>query len=276
MSQQVLVSFKIGAYEDEVLCDVVPMQTSHILLGRLWQFDRSTSHDGRTDMYTFLHKGKMITLAPLTPKQVYEDQIKIQQECEKVDERKKIEKHERKERKRFMQNEREKVINGTDHEVKQEEKILLSAKAKDVRRGLLGGRTMLLFFTKEVSNHTYIFDSSLPSSFTKLLHDYEDVFLDDVSSGLPPIRGIEHQIDLIPGAPLPNRPAYRSNPEETKEIQKASGGDSRQKMGKRKFKPLCCPSHPYAKEGRVMEDVHRLLSYQYHNGNVSPSHPLFR
>ena len=38
--------------------------------------------------------------------------------------------------------------------------------------------------------------------------------------GLPPIRGIEHQIDLIPNVALPNRPAYRSNPQETKEIQR--------------------------------------------------------
>jgi hypothetical protein len=39
-------------------------------------------------------------------------------------------------------------------------------------------------------------------------------------SGLPPIRGIEHQIDFIPGAVIPNRPAYRSNLEETKELQR--------------------------------------------------------
>ncbi|KAK1680853.1 hypothetical protein QYE76_041701 [Lolium multiflorum] len=32
--------------------------------------------------------------------------------------------------------------------------------------------------------------------------------------------GIEHRIDLIPGAPLPNRAAYRTNPEDTKEIQR--------------------------------------------------------
>jgi hypothetical protein len=33
------------------------------------------------------------------------------------------------------------------------------------------------------------------------------------------LRGIEYQIDLIPGATLPNCAAHRTNPEETKEIQ---------------------------------------------------------
>ncbi|XP_073354998.1 uncharacterized protein [Aegilops tauschii subsp. strangulata] len=37
---------------------------------------------------------------------------------------------------------------------------------------------------------------------------------------LPPIGGIEDRIDLIPGAPLPNKAPYRVNPEETKEIQR--------------------------------------------------------
>uniref|UniRef100_A0A2N9HEF3 Reverse transcriptase domain-containing protein n=1 Tax=Fagus sylvatica TaxID=28930 RepID=A0A2N9HEF3_FAGSY len=37
---------------------------------------------------------------------------------------------------------------------------------------------------------------------------------------LPPIKGIEHQFDFVPGAAIPNRPAYRSNLEETKELQR--------------------------------------------------------
>jgi hypothetical protein len=61
---------------------------------------------------------------------------------------------------------------------------------------------------------------SLPSAVTNLLQEYDDVFPMKVPLGLPPIRGIEHQIDLIREASLPNCAPYRTNPEETKEIQR--------------------------------------------------------
>ncbi|XP_057976021.1 uncharacterized protein LOC131163450 [Malania oleifera] len=56
--------------------------------------------------------------------------------------------------------------------------------------------------------------------FTDYALEYKDVFPVDVPNGLPPIRGIEHQIDFIPGAMILNCPAYRSSPEETKELQR--------------------------------------------------------
>jgi len=73
---------------------------------------------------------------------------------------------------------------------------------------------------KESYFNTNELDESLPSVVVSLLQEYEDVFPNDVPSGLPPIRGIEHQIDFVPSATIPNRPAYRSNPEETKELQR--------------------------------------------------------
>ena len=62
--------------------------------------------------------------------------------------------------------------------------------------------------------------STLPSVVFDALQDYEDVFPEEIPPGLPPKRGIEHKIDLVPGAPLPNRATYRTNLEETKEIQR--------------------------------------------------------
>src|SRR5690606_38427796 len=60
----------------------------------------------------------------------------------------------------------------------------------------------------------------LPSGMSKLLQEYSDVFPEEMPHGLPPIRGIEHHIDFVPGSALPNKPAYRTNPVETKELQK--------------------------------------------------------
>jgi hypothetical protein len=37
--QAMLGKFHLGNYHDQVLCDVVPMDAFHLLLGRPWQFD---------------------------------------------------------------------------------------------------------------------------------------------------------------------------------------------------------------------------------------------
>ena len=60
----------------------------------------------------------------------------------------------------------------------------------------------------------------LPLVLSNVLQEFVDVFPNELPPGLPPLRGIEHRIDLIPGKPLPNKAPYRVNPEETKEIQR--------------------------------------------------------
>lgn len=54
---------------------------------------------------------------------------------------------------------------------------------------------------------------SLPSVIVSLLQEFENVFLKEISNGLPPIRGIKNQIDFITRASIPNRQTCRSNPE---------------------------------------------------------------
>ena len=94
------------------------------------------------------------------------------------------------------------------------------AKMRDVRKAYFSNKPMIVLMYKEAYLSTNDTGPSLPSVIVDVLQDFSDVFPDELPQGLPPLRGIEHQIDLVPGAAIPNRPAYRSNPEETKELQK--------------------------------------------------------
>ncbi|XP_057860276.1 uncharacterized protein LOC131069009 [Cryptomeria japonica] len=47
----------IGNYKDEVMCDIMPMDACHILLGRPWQFDRQVVHNGQLNTYTIKKDG---------------------------------------------------------------------------------------------------------------------------------------------------------------------------------------------------------------------------
>ena len=77
VDKQVLINFSIGNYKDGVFCDLVPMEATHILLGRPWQFDRKAFHDGHANKSTFSFQGKKITLLPLSPREVNEDQLQM-------------------------------------------------------------------------------------------------------------------------------------------------------------------------------------------------------
>ena len=81
--EQVAVPLTIGRYEDEVLSNVLPMDACHILLGRPWQFDKKTIHDGYTNRHSFDHKGKKITIVPLAPAEVHQDQLQLKKSRDK-------------------------------------------------------------------------------------------------------------------------------------------------------------------------------------------------
>ena len=220
VSKQVLVPFSIGKYKDEVLCDVVPMQAGHILLGRPWQFDRRVTHDGFKNRHTLVKDGKTITLVPLTPRQVYEDQMKMKREDElkKKCEAESAEKYDKKKSERKEESEKKRESGEKERETKKQ--VSFYAKASEIRSAFYTNQPMFVLLYKEACFGTNKIDESLPSGVVSLLQEFEDVFPNDVPSGLPPIRGIEHQIDFVPGSTIPNRPAYRSNPEETKELQR--------------------------------------------------------
>ena len=70
---------EIGKYKDEVLCDVVPMQTSHMILGRHWIYDKETVHHGKSNKYSFVHNNEKHVLVPLTPSEVHRNLLTSKQ-----------------------------------------------------------------------------------------------------------------------------------------------------------------------------------------------------
>ncbi|XP_074278634.1 uncharacterized protein LOC141602228 [Silene latifolia] len=88
--------------------------------------------------------------------------------------------------------------------------------AREVEEALARGKRTYVLLVRELGSVGVCDDRGVQ----ELLEEFRDVFPDELPDGLPPLRGIEHQIDLIPGAALPNKPAYRCNPEEAKELQR--------------------------------------------------------
>ncbi|XP_074283863.1 uncharacterized protein LOC141608406 [Silene latifolia] len=89
---------------------------------------------------------------------------------------------------------------------------------RDVERAIDHGERVYLLVVKENSSANVVLQEHNP--IDDLLEVFGDVFPKELPAGLPPIRGIEHQIDLVPGSSLLNKAAYRCNPEETKELQR--------------------------------------------------------
>jgi hypothetical protein len=65
ITKRCLVEFKIRGYRDEILCDVIPMDVCHFLLGRSWQYDINVVHDGRNNTYTLEKNGRKHMLLPI-------------------------------------------------------------------------------------------------------------------------------------------------------------------------------------------------------------------
>lgn len=71
----------------------------------------------------------------------------------------------------------------------------------------------LVAVTPPPSQHTLC-----PPAFSSLLQDFDDLFPDELPSGLPPLWDIQHHIDLVSNEVLPNRAHYRMSPEEHEEL----------------------------------------------------------
>ena len=175
-----LIPLSIGkTYQDELWCDVIPMDACHILLGRPWLFDLKVKHDGYLNTYSFSKDGRRITLAPLSPSQLHKNKtLNTQPQTD------------------LVLACSESLLKASHHEYKTFKEWILTSLEE-----------------AETPHPTH----PLAIALLKL---YSHVFPEEIPSGLPPKRSIQHHIDLVPGAILPNKPAYRMNPKETMEMQR--------------------------------------------------------
>ena len=168
IAEQVVVSFSIGKYHDQVKCDVVPRQAGHILLGRPWQFDKETLHHGRTNIYSFVHNNKKHSLAPLSPQEVHDMQKAMTQSGQ-------------------VSNTNLYMTSGQVlKSLQRETQVLLMI----FKEGCFAG-----FKTPEV-----------PDVVQELMGRYKDVFPDEIQAGLPPVRGIDIRSTLYPVRPYQTEP----------------------------------------------------------------------
>jgi hypothetical protein len=202
------VHFSIDTYHDYADCDVVPMQACSLLLGRPWKFDADAIHYGRSNKYTLVHNGKKITLLPLTPNKIVKCDRAIAETAKQESEIQHA----------FPVKLEQRAPSSSSNAIKLKGRAMLATKSDltvstnvDVSFQALVCR-QVLFSLKDIT-------TPLPHTITNLLQEFKDIFPAEIPPRLPPLRGIEYQIDLIPNASLPNQAAYRTNPEETKEIQ---------------------------------------------------------
>ncbi|XP_057962192.1 uncharacterized protein LOC131153737 [Malania oleifera] len=182
VNHRCLVPIKIIDYEDEIWCDILPMDVAHILLGRPWLYDLDVSHNGHASTYTFRCNGKNIVLSPLEPKK------------DKQDKKKKDLKG------------KEKVGNS-----------LHILRKKQFEQESKGTQVVYVVVTKE--NDSSIPEHETPPEVSPILSEFEDVIFEPPNE-LPPMRYIQHVIYLALGSSLPKLPPYRMNPKEHEQLRR--------------------------------------------------------
>jgi hypothetical protein len=184
VTHMVRVHFSIGMYSDYADCDVVPMEACSLLLGRPWEYDTDACHHGRSNTYTFRHKDKTITLLPLTLTEIVQaDKDGVASTHKEPTNETEIQK-----------------------QIKLKASVMLATKS-DLLETHATDACCYALVCKDAFFSIDNITSTLPASMPNLLQQFRDVFPSELPPGVPPIRGIEHQIDLILGASLPNRAA---------------------------------------------------------------------
>jgi hypothetical protein len=95
--------------------------------------------------------------------------------------------------------------------------------AMQFKREIQKGEQMYLALIQTASEQSTDAKVSNHSDASHIISEFKDVFPDDLPSGLPPQREIDHRIELEPGQNPPSKPTYRLSQPETDELKKQLG-----------------------------------------------------
>ena len=96
---------------------------------------------------------------------------------------------------------------------KLEEKNSLLSKS-ELEKEIRAGSYLMAFVAVEETGS----EKEITKEVEPILEEFVDVVPEEIPHGLPPMRDIQHQIDLILGSFLPNKSTYRMSPKEHEEL----------------------------------------------------------
>src|SRR6202163_689507 len=92
--------------------------------------------------------------------------------------------------------------------------------ALQFKREVEKGEQMYLAFIQPASEESTDSKASVLGDASHIINEFKDVFPEDLPSGLPPRREVDHHIELEPGQRPPSKPTYRLSQPETDELKK--------------------------------------------------------